>query len=198
MNEIVPNSHKFKEKERKEKTRMGPVTTGSVQIEKPSFLERVVTSFITTDAVTLRDYIFNDVLIPSIKKGIIETVNMIFYNTPIVNRGGSQTRTQYGGFINSGAKPTTTNPTRKPNSNGFSYDNITFEERGQAEMVLNAMIGAIQQYDAVSVLDLYDLSGITTDNFNADKYGWTNLSTADIVRGPNGYNLKLPPVVLIS
>ena len=46
----------------------------------------------------------------------------------------------------------------------------------------------------VSVMDLYDLVGIT-GQYTDNKYGWTNLRNAEPVRTRDGYMLKLPRAI---
>ena len=49
----------------------------------------------------------------------------------------------------------------------------------------------IEQYDAVRVADLYDLVGITGD-YTDNKYGWTNIPNARVVRTRDGYKIEMP------
>lgn len=200
MPENIPNSHKFKElSERKEEKKLAPIASQKVKVQKKSTSKKIFESFVTTDAETLRDYIFNDVFVPLIKKGIVETINMILYNNPKAYNKGSTSKISYGGYVNSGFKsePQKALPLKKK-SNTFDFENITFESRGDAENVLNAMLQAIGTYGCVSVLDLYDLAGIETDAFTADKYGWTDLSSSDIVRGYDGFYIRFPNVQPIN
>ena len=53
------------------------------------------------------------------------------------------------------------------------------------------MIDVIEQYNVVSVLDLYDMVDMSAPH-TANKYGWTNLRNADVVRVRDGYVIKLP------
>lgn len=198
MPELKPNSHKFKEtEEKKTERKLAPVTSQKVKVQKKTAGKKVLESFITTDAETLGDYIFNDVIVPLIKRGIVETVNMILYNNPrsIDSKGNSASKISYGGYVNSAFKaaPQQALPLKKK-SQTFDFENIIFETRRDAENVLNAMYEAIKAYGDVSVLDFYDLADINTDNFTAHKYGWTDLSSADILRGHNGYYIKFPDV----
>lgn len=70
-------------------------------------------------------------------------------------------------------------------------DSFLFESREKAEEVLSRMNELIDTYGAVSVSDVCDLCGMTsvyTDN----KYGWTNLGEAEVIRVRAGYKLSLP------
>lgn len=58
------------------------------------------------------------------------------------------------------------------------------------------MIDALATYNCVSVADLYDLVGMTS-NYTDNKYGWYDLRTAYIQGVSGGYVIRLPkPVVL--
>ena len=93
--------------------------------------------------------------------------------------------------INTGAVPHSSRTT-------YSYDNIVLESRGDAESVLDSMGEIIDQYGMVKVADLYDLVGLT-GSYTDNNYGWTNLSTAHVVRlNDGGYLIKLPRALPID
>lgn len=67
-----------------------------------------------------------------------------------------------------------------------------FETRADAESVLWRMAEIIDEYDTVSVGDLYDLAGCSS-SYTDNKYGWTNVDDARVVKKWNGrYTLQLP------
>ena len=49
----------------------------------------------------------------------------------------------------------------------------------------------IATYGLVSVADLYDLVGIA-GSYTDNKYGWTDIRNASVVRVRDGYVIKLP------
>ena len=63
--------------------------------------------------------------------------------------------------------------------------------------MLDRMNEIVETYGLVKVADLYDLVGLTC-NYTDNKYGWTSLRTADIVRVRDGYTLKLPKAMPID
>ena len=65
------------------------------------------------------------------------------------------------------------------------------ESRGEADAVLSRMDEIMEEYDIVRVADLYDLVGITGD-YTDNKYGWTNIRDAKVVRVRDGYKIQLP------
>ena len=73
-------------------------------------------------------------------------------------------------------------------------DVIILESRAEAEEVLDRLDEMIEEFGMASVLNLYDLIGVTAP-FTADKYGWTDIRNATAVRVRDGYLLKLPRVM---
>ena len=55
----------------------------------------------------------------------------------------------------------------------------------------------IETYGMASVADMYDLVGISCD-YTANKYGWTNIRNAEVVRTRDGYMLKMPKALPIK
>ena len=55
----------------------------------------------------------------------------------------------------------------------------------------------MEEYEIVRVADLYDLVGITGD-FTDNKYGWTNIRNAEVVRVHDGYKIKMPRAIPIK
>ena len=71
------------------------------------------------------------------------------------------------------------------------FNDIAFNSRGEAETVLDKLLGIISQYDEASVGDFYDLAGVSSD-FTDRKWGWKNLSQAYVSREKDGYMIYLP------
>ena len=68
-----------------------------------------------------------------------------------------------------------------------------FATRRDAEEILNYMGDLIDEYGFVTVADFYDLVGVS-GNYTDNKYGWTDISNAEIVRVKDGYMIKLPKI----
>ncbi len=80
---------------------------------------------------------------------------------------------------------------------GYNYDDIILDNRGEAEEVLSRMDELISTYGLVSVADLYDLVGVT-GNYTDNKYGWTDIRSASVIRVRDGYILKLPKALPLN
>lgn len=78
----------------------------------------------------------------------------------------------------------------------YSYDNIAYRTRGDAEVVLAQMRELLDIYKNVSVNDLFDLSGITSPNgYTDNKFGWRDLSMARVVQAGSDFMILLPKAV---
>ena len=59
------------------------------------------------------------------------------------------------------------------------------------------MVEIIDNYGFVTVADMYDMVDLTAP-YTAAKYGWTNIRTAEVIRGRDGYMLKLPKAMPVD
>lgn len=199
------NSNKSKEESAKNQLtekRAEKVVTGKVISKKKSGIKKITDEFISEDAKNIKSYVFGEVLIPAIKKAISDIVtdgiDMILYGE---SRGGSRRssadRVSYrnyssysGGSYRRESEPRTT-------YQSYDYNDIILDSRGEAEDVLARMDELIDSYGLVRVADLYDLVGIT-GNYTDNKYGWTNIRNAQIVRVREGYMIKMPRAIPID
>ena len=190
MPDYPSNSNKRKEElAAKKKKKIEKVISGPVQVQKKSELRKFVDIFISDDIHNVKSYIFDDVLVPAIKKAIDDIVSngihMLLYNGD--RRSGSKSTISKFNYssISSSNKSTSLRVDRA--QRGFEYEDVLFTTRGDAEAVLSAMDDIVDTYDVVSVLDMYDLAGYTTTNYAAQRYGWDDIHTARVVRVSDGY-----------
>lgn len=82
---------------------------------------------------------------------------------------------------------------RQRSSAAYSYNDLIFNMRGDAELVLAKMWELLGTYRAVSIADMFDLAGVSSPNgYTDNKYGWTDLHDARVVRVNSGYIIDLP------
>lgn len=194
MQDYKPNSNRFKEEQRgatrEEKRVTKPVTTSAKT--KKNEVRKFTDIFISEDVSNVKSYIFMDVLVPAIKKAISDIVtdgiDMILYGGSGGGRkkSSSAPNISYSGYYD---KRDRSEP--RATRGRFKYDDISVDYRGEAEEILERMEEIIDTYDEVSVADMYDLAGLTAPH-TANKYGWTNLRNAKVVRTRDGYVLDLP------
>jgi hypothetical protein len=77
-----------------------------------------------------------------------------------------------------------------------NYQDLVCETQQMAEFILANLFETINNYNVVTVADLYEMANITPSPSDGS-YGWTNLDTARISKVRNGYSLELPKPYLI-
>lgn len=202
MAEYAPNSHKSKETSTAVSTddkKVKKVVTGKVRTKKKSEMSKFKDVFIAEDAQNVKSYIFMDVLVPAVKKAISDIVrdgiDMILYgDTKRSSRSSNSSYVSYRDYSN---RDRDRRDDRRTVRSGFDFEDIIFETRGDAEEVRSLMDELLDQYQVVSVADLYDLAGMSSP-YTANKYGWTNLRNAEVMRVRDGYILKLPKALPIK
>lgn len=203
MDDYKPNSHRYKEEQKKtdaEKKQIQKVVSGNVKVKKKGAGSTLKEVFISEDAANVKSYILMDVLIPAVKKAVSDIVtngiDMILYGGNGGNKKRSiSDRVSYTSF--SDARNRSHYHADNRTRSGYSYDDITLDTRGEAELVLDRMGELIDTYGMASVGDLYDLVGVT-GQYTDNKYGWTNLQNASVVRVHDGYMLKMPRALPLS
>jgi hypothetical protein len=162
-------------------------------------MRKLTDIFISEDIANVKSYILMDVLVPSIKKAIYDIVVNSLDMSLFGGRGGGKRstadRVSYTDYNRSSRRDERTYSSSRTAS-GYSYDDVILETRGEAEAVLSRMDEIMEEYDIVRVADLYDLVGITGD-YTDNKYGWTNIRNAEIVRVRDGYTIKMPRAIPI-
>ena len=184
----------------KDKPELKKIVEGNVSKKKTSFTGKIVDNIFSEDIRDVKSYLFWDVFIPGVKNFcwsmLSSTVDSMFGKTgvkAISNFSGNvRSKVNYHGVSSNTSISRETRPL-----NAFDFDNITFEDYGEAQMVLDTMIAIINEYQLVKVSDLYDLAGITWP-YTYENYGWTNLDRASINRSRNGeYVIVFPKAVAI-
>ena len=160
---------------------------------KQNNTRKLTSIFISEDVGNVKSYIFMDVLVPAVKKAVSDIVrdgiDMLLYGEP----HGSKGRSSNLPYVSYNKVSSNRREERRASTvrAGYSFDDIVLDNRGDAEEVLYQLDGILESYGVVSVADLYDLVGLP-HNFTDNKYGWTNLRSAEVSRSRNGFVLKLP------
>lgn len=193
MDDYRSNSHKSKQTEQVPITekKVKKVIAGSVKSKKKNEIRKLADVFIPEDVSSVKAYILMDVIVPAIKKIISDTVDTLLYPGGIgrIKRKSTVGKTPYNVCYDkeNGHRDYSSIRTR----NGYDYDDIILDNRGEAEEVLTRMDELVATYGLVSVADLYDLVGIS-GNYTDNKYGWKDIRSAKVIRVRDGYMLKLP------
>lgn len=196
--DYTPNSHKYKADQKEaatERKKLDKVVTGTAK-RKKNEIRKITNIFAPGDMSSVTEYVIMDVIVPATKKMISEIVrngiDMILYGEAGRSNGrGPSNKVSYRDYYSSNDNTRNYNSSTRARS-VFDYDNIVIPSRQEAEEVISRMDEIIENYQTVSVADLYDLCGITDHNYMNAKYGWTNVRTAEAMRVRDGYVLKLP------
>lgn len=195
------NSHRerdAKEEPTTTRPKMEKVVSGNVSERKKPLGTRIAENFGGEDLKSVGSHVFFNVLLPSAKDMMYDAVKEGFAraifgdgarprssnsNTP---RGGAFTN--YSGYSKTkNERPANAAPAGKDDD----FQDIVFQDRGDAEAVLDQLVMLIEEYGSATVADLYECAG-KTGPFTAAKYGWSNLSSARVDRERGGYYLNLP------
>lgn len=201
MEDYKPNSHKYKEELKNstgETKKVEKIVSGKVTTKKKNDFQKFAEDFVREDISKIKSYIWNDLIVPTIKNTIWDaftnSLDMILFG----ESGGHSkkkspaSKVSYGKYYEKER-----NKPSYGNSNSrdiYDYDEIILNNRGEAEDVITRMMEIMDEYDGmVSVADLYELVGVSS-RYTDNNYGWTDLSTARVERVKDGYLLKLPRI----
>lgn len=202
MDSLTPNSHKWRESKGndEEREKLEKVTTGTVKRREKNGIGKVAEILLPQDLSNMKKHLVDEVLVPRIMSTIVDLVtdgvNLLVYgDTKKGKKKGNGYYVSYDSrdrFESSGSKRNdrSTRPSR------FSFDDLIFDDRGDAEIVLDRLDEIIEKYGFASVLDLYDIVGLTGE-YTDRNYGWSSIRTADVKRIADGYILKMPYVTSI-
>lgn len=197
MDEYKSNSHKSRQNQNDDipEKKVEKVVSGSVKSKKKNSLQKITNVFVPEDVDDVKSYIFEDIVVPAVKDIILDAVRA-FLGVNGTSRGRSSTssKVSYRKYYDDRDRRDTA-PART--RTGYDYDDIILETRGEAEDVLERMEELIDMYQLVSVADFYDLVGVS-GNYTDNKYGWTNVRNASVVRVRDGYMIKLPKALPLN
>ena len=160
---------------------------------------KFVNSVLAEEAADVKNTIVGDVLIPALKKTIVDAVTnsiemLIYGSTGNIKKSGSS-KVSYRSYYDNDYR--SRNDRRDYRSAGYDYDDLVFGTRGEAEMILDNMFEILDRYKVVTVADLYDLAG-ERGRYTDNKFGWTDISSASVVRIRDGFVIKLPRALAID
>ena len=200
-----PNSHKLREGQKESGETRKPIekiVKGNVRTQKKSEIRKFADVFISEDIRNVKSYVLRDVLVPIVKDAlediVIKGLRMLLRGEAGTDqRKTNADRVSYTPYYNSRERDRFA-PSSGPAARSiYDLNNITLENRADAEAVLRQLDAIIETYGVARVADLYDLLGITGEHTD-NKYGWTNLRNAEAVPVKNGYLLRLPRVIPIN
>lgn len=199
MSAISGNSHKNREAPAEKAGGREPITKiveGSVVTRKQPLLKRFKKTMLAEDAGNVGEYILTDIIIPATKNLIVDMVGQTIERLLFGTSRGRVRRSPLGASLRDQVNYSriSSEPRRVMSREArakHDFNEIVLENRTEAVEVLEALIDRIARYGAVTVADLYDFVG-TTGSFADQRWGWTDLTTADVRQVPGGFLLDLP------
>lgn len=197
INSLPSNSHKSKEQERqqysKPEKKIEPVVSGKATVKKKSGIVRLADVFLPEDVSSVKEYILVDVIIPKIKN-MLHDIGSEAWDSfwGISGRSGSRGTASKVSYVSYDRYSRDKQP-ETPRRSGVNYEDIIFSTRGDAESVYDRMAELCDTFNAVSVADMYELADVPNDNYTLNKYGWTSMEGAQVVRlSGGGFAIKMP------
>ena len=177
------------------------IIEGTATVRKKPWWKRAARSMIAEDATSVGDYMLTDIIVPAVKNLIADLVqsstNRVLFGSTRRGRGlggirgetiGSSVRTRYDRMAE---EPRGGRSLTREQRARHDFDEITVDHREEAIAAIEAMAEYIEEYGAVSVAHLYTLMGVT-GSYADQRWGWTDLSTADVKQDRGGWLLDLP------
>lgn len=196
MEEFRSNSYKSKEQQKEAalpEKRASKVISGTAKTKQKSNITKFTDIFVAEDVSNVKTYLLRDVVVPAVKKLFSDVVTngldiLLYGEAGTTKKSSPASKVSYTRYWD--RSNNSSSSTSRPRA-VYDYDNIVLDSRGEAEHVLMALDDIMDTYKMVRVADLYDLVGITGRHTDHN-YGWTDITSAKIERGRDGYTIKLP------
>lgn len=166
------------------------VTTGKVTARKKPLGKKLVNLFISEDIPNIKDYILYEVLIPTIRTTVVDTIknstDMLFFGKVQGKNSGQKSYTSYSSYSRDDR------PRYAKVARSFEVEDVMFETRSDAEEVLANLKDLIRRYRCASVADLYEASGVQGNGYTDRDWGWFNLDNVRVVNFRGDWVIDLP------
>lgn len=181
----------------------------TAKVEKQSIGKKFASTFFSEDIQDIKSYIWYDVIIPSFKKIISESINnatdMLLYGDKKPSNIDRNRGTSYVSYSSqyryqqqpARYAPSNRDPRQNPQaSRGCNPEIITFDHRSDAEDVLSNLVDLVELYHMASISDFYSLAGLDSQsNYMDRRWGWMDLSNARVVRYNDAFIIDLPRTI---
>lgn len=187
------NSHRAKAAVPSEREAIKPVVTGPVVKRDKSFLHKASDAIFGKSDGSVTDYLMFEVFIPAAKKTLYDAVTgglAHIFGDPRLASGAQGSRPGYTSYNTVRNRPESRVATRQRGSN--QPEDLIVQTRSEAEDVLDGLRILVNEFGIATVADYYSLARITP-SFTDNKWGWTDLRTANFRPVNGGYLITLPP-----
>ena len=177
------------------------VVQGTVTKQKKPAAKRLRESLGLEETRTVGDYLVWDVLLPAAKETIADVVKKgidVFLfggaNSSGSKRSGGKSHVSYEGYYSNNRRTGNSRNVERDRyyRKATDFREFVFDDRRDAEMVLNELCEAIDVYGFAKVSDFYSLVGETERDFTDHNYGWDALGSASVERVRDGWVVDMP------
>lgn len=198
------SNSKRDKKEPKPEKHIERVIKSEVLVQKKTMGRKFKDLFIEADFKNVSQYVIFEVMIPAAKNLIvdasIEAIRRTMYgdNALRARRFGPGPRVTYNRPVNrsySSPYSEVQRPSATPipvRSQRTTINDLVFQTREEAAIVLERMVDVVDTYDVVSVSDLKELVGLDSSPVD-NLWGWTYLDNVQIRQVRDGFILDLHP-----
>lgn len=208
MEEYKGNSHRDRQRASRPEVRKDDVpekrvekaVTTTVSVQKKNQISRLSEVFFAKDIRSVVTYMKDEWLIPNLRQAawalFANSLHMMLFGEPDRenrNRTNASRVSYWQPNINRlmDRRDDRREPIRT-RKDAYSYDDIMFTNRGDAELALDKMFELLQRYNIVRVADLFELVDQTCSSTDY-AYGWTDLSSVKAVAVAGGkWMLTMP------
>lgn len=175
----------------KEKKEITPVA--KARVKRESTARKVVGEIIKEDARSVGETVLWDVVIPTVKNLISDTVtrgieSMLYGDSRPRSRNNYSDYSGYSRPKGSRDRPVERRERRSARQAEPERNEIIFDTRSDANDVIDRMSDIIDQYGQASLADLNALIGASS-NFIDDNWGWTDMGSFNVRQVRDGFML---------
>jgi hypothetical protein len=214
--DYMGNSQKGKTSKEEPKRELTKVVKGDVVQIKEPLGRRFKKVFFGGDAKSAALYVRDEVFLPALRNLVTDAISngmdRLIYGESMHKRRRSstpETRIQYNNPRYS--NPIYTDPRERERSYSTpdsrpadrwrrktrNMDNVRVHSREEAESICEELIGWVEQYRVVTLVELNDLLGLPSSYVDA-KWGWTDLRNMEYRQVREGYLISFPPLEDLS
>lgn len=176
---------------KKEKPSVQKVIEGTAHKRKKPLGQQVAETFLMEDMENIGAFVVKDVVVPTLKNGIFQMIvgslSMALFGT-VKNVGQNKGLLGTVSYDKMYESPTRAQRAAKAQ---HRFEDLAFDDKFEADDILEAMRDLVEEYGQVSVADMYELAGESYDPIDR-KWGWTNLKSASVIYSRGQYILDLP------
>lgn len=175
----------------KEKKEIVPVA--KARVKRESTARKVVGEIIKEDARSVGETVLWDVIIPTVKNLISDTVtrsieSMLYGDSRPRSRNNYSDYSGYSRQKGGRDRPVERRERRSARQAEPERNEIIFDTRSDANDVIDRMSDIIDQYGQASLADLNALIGASS-NFIDDNWGWTDMGSFNVRQVRDGFML---------